>query len=621
MLAIFAVLALVVVATVGYGGIAGTRDVLKAANRMQQSQVAAANQAQVDMMHDAIRADVLRALRAALEEPGTARRVRADLDAHTGSVQTMFKANQEAALPADIQAAMTEVAPSLRRYVDTARQISDAVLANRKAEALLPGFYAQFEQLEGTLAHISTLIEKMAREATKRGEQDVAAARRHVQRVAIWGTIGIFGLAALMGWYVAGRLRALAAAASRIARADYSGTVPDGGFMEGVAIANALRGTLTALREAQQARDQAARDQAEHRAREEAMVETERRAAAALTAQVTEILHAVEAAEQGDLTASVRGDATGEIGRLQNGLLRFFADLRERVDVISETATVLVETSQQLTDRATMMGENARHTLQEADAATGSATVVMQHVQTVAATTEEMEASIREIARNASEAAAVAANAVTRATAATETVARLGASSAGIGEVLKLITTIAEQTNLLALNATIEAARAGEAGKGFAVVAGEVKELAKATADATEDISGRIQALQHDADGATAVIQEIAQVVARIHSLQETIARTVDEQTAAVAEMARSVDQAASHGKAINTNAAHVAERARATAGGAEESRSAALVMAERAAELDRLMEHFHAGHGRDAEAAATVMALPRGLKGTLAGV
>src|SRR6202000_530375 len=104
------------------------------------------------------------------------------------------------------------------------------------------------------------------------------------------------------------------------------------------------------------------------------------------------------------------------------------------------------------------------------------------------------------------------------------TVSKLGESSVEIGQVIKVITSIAEQTNLLALNATIEAARAGEAGKGFAVVANEVKELAKETAKATEDITRKIEAIQADTTSAVAAIGQISEVIGQINDIQNTIA-------------------------------------------------------------------------------------------------
>jgi methyl-accepting chemotaxis protein len=119
-------------------------------------------------------------------------------------------------------------------------------------------------------------------------------------------------------------------------------------------------------------------------------------------------------------------------------------------------------------------------------------------LQSVSKGAEEMTITIQSIAGNVHEAATVASTAAQTVQAANTAVGKLGESSAEIGNVVQVITSIAQQTNLLALNATIEAARAGEAGKGFAVVANEVKGLAKQTAKWTEEISGKINAIQMD---------------------------------------------------------------------------------------------------------------------------
>ena len=171
---------------------------------------------------------------------------------------------------------------------------------------------------------------------------------------------------------------------------------------------------------------------------------------------------------------------------------------------------------------------------------------VSKTAQAVATAVDQMNASIREIAKNAAEAAKVAATAVGVADTTNSSIAKLGESSAEIGKVIKVITSIAQQTNLLALNATIEAARAGEAGKGFAVVANEVKELAKETAKATEDISQKIEAIQADTNGAVTAIREISEIINRIADIQTTIASAVEEQTATTNEMNRNVAEAAS---------------------------------------------------------------------------
>jgi methyl-accepting chemotaxis protein len=148
----------------------------------------------------------------------------------------------------------------------------------------------------------------------------------------------------------------------------------------------------------------------------------------------------------------------------------------------------------------------------------------------------------------------VATEAVVVVHATNTTVARLGDSSIEIGNVVKMITSIAEQTNLLALNATIEAARAGDAGKGFAVVANEVKELARETASATEEISCRVEMIQSDTADAVSAIGEISQIISRINDFQLSIATAVEEQTANSAEMNRNVVEA-------STGVAQISER------------------------------------------------------------
>ncbi len=170
----------------------------------------------------------------------------------------------------------------------------------------------------------------------------------------------------------------------------------------------------------------------------------------------------------------------------------------------------------------------------------------MDSMQTLAAGTEEMTATIREISRNASDASREAAQALLEAGRSNQRIVQLEESSQEIGKVVRIITEVAQHTRLLALNATIEAARAGEAGKGFAVVASEVKELTRETAKATEEIGERIEAIQRDARSAVASIGQIHGVMQQVSDLQTTIAAAVEEQTATTNEMSRHVADGAS---------------------------------------------------------------------------
>ncbi|MSR63059.1 MAG: PAS domain S-box protein [Planctomycetes bacterium] len=257
---------------------------------------------------------------------------------------------------------------------------------------------------------------------------------------------------------------------------------------------------------------------------------------------------------------------------------------------VRTSATALASAAEELSAVCRQMGASAEETSSQANAVSAASEQVSKNIQTVAAGSEEMSASIREIAKNAAEAAKVATNAVQVAQTTNDQISKLGESSAEIGKVIKVITSIAQQTNLLALNATIEAARAGEAGKGFAVVANEVKELAKETARATEEISRKIEAIQSDSKAAVDAIRSIGKIINQINDIQTTIAGAVEEQTATTNEIGRNVAEAAKGSSEIAQNISGVAKAAQDTSSGVANSQQAVAELAKMAAELTKLV-------------------------------
>ena len=259
---------------------------------------------------------------------------------------------------------------------------------------------------------------------------------------------------------------------------------------------------------------------------------------------------------------------------------------------LTNGAHSLASASHQLSAVAKQLTSNSEQTTSQANLASTASDLVTDNVSSVAAAAEQMSATVREIAKNATDAAKVATSAVHAAEDTNKTVAQLGISSVEIGKVIKVITSIAQQTNLLALNATIEAARAGEAGKGFAVVANEVKELAKQTAAATEDISQKIEAIQNNTKGAVAAIQQIGKIIGQINDYQNTIASAVEEQAATTNEIARNAAEAARGSSQISSNIGAVSSTARQTSEGAANALEAAEELSRLANDLRVLVDN-----------------------------
>ncbi|MFL4997734.1 MAG: methyl-accepting chemotaxis protein [Microvirga sp.] len=256
---------------------------------------------------------------------------------------------------------------------------------------------------------------------------------------------------------------------------------------------------------------------------------------------------------------------------------------------LSVAASDLEATAQSMTsvaDKATHQSVGVASASQQTSA----------NVQTVAAATEELSISIREIASQVAQSSSIAERAVVDAQRTNSIVQMLAGSAEKIGHVVQLINSIASQTNLLALNATIEAARAGEAGKGFAVVASEVKELANQTSRATDEISAQIASVQQVTGEAVQAIQAIAGTIGEMSQISVTIAAAMEEQGAATAEISRNVQEAARGTEVVTGSIGEVRQAAGDTGAAASQVLSAAQELARHTASLGQEVDSFLSG-------------------------
>jgi methyl-accepting chemotaxis protein len=271
---------------------------------------------------------------------------------------------------------------------------------------------------------------------------------------------------------------------------------------------------------------------------------------------------------EGDLTMRLEDSGKDEVGELARWFNTFIEklqgiikDIAGGVETLSSSSTELSAISEQMTQgiqNVTEKSTTVSAAAEEMSANMNNVAAAMEQSATntnmVATASEEMSSTIGEIAQNAEKARGISDEASHKATNASTNMDQLGKAANSIGKVIETITDISEQVNLLALNATIEAARAGEAGKGFAVVANEIKELAKQTAEATQDIKDKIEGIQGTTSTTVGQITEITQVIKDVNEVVANIATAVEQQSAATKEIANNVAQASTGIQEVNEN-------------------------------------------------------------------
>ncbi|MFI5304670.1 MAG: methyl-accepting chemotaxis protein [Nitrospiria bacterium] len=350
-----------------------------------------------------------------------------------------------------------------------------------------------------------------------------------------------------------------------------------------------------------------------------------------------------EAMAAGDLTRRLKVESRDEVGQLSLLLNQSIERMSETLTKVISATKTLDQSSEELSQASQMMAANSEETNRQAASVSEAGKQSNENVQAIAAAAEEMTVTIKSISSNLQESTAVTSQAVTMsetinsdiskkaretsdiiskavrvADSTNQAITRLGQSSSEIGEVVKMITSIAQQTNLLALNATIEAARAGEAGKGFAVVANEVKELAKATSKATEDIGQKIERNQTETQEAvTAIgeivtiinqikaisaegsektvlsISEIRKIVGQINEISTSISGAVEEQAVTTSEITKNITVAAQGVAEIVKNISEVALTSNNISKQATKAQNASEALAKMRSELQENINRF----------------------------
>jgi len=281
----------------------------------------------------------------------------------------------------------------------------------------------------------------------------------------------------------------------------------------------------------------------------------------------------------GDLTGVYRARGNDEaahllsaLGRMQDSLKRIVTDIRNSTESIQVASTQVASGNQDLSART----EQTAGSLQQAASSMDELTTTVRH-------SAEAAGQANGLAASASQAATRGGSVVSQVVA---TMDDIHSSSRKIADIIGVIDGIAFQTNILALNAAVEAARAGEQGRGFAVVAGEVRSLAKRSAEAAREIKGLIGASVEKVESGARLVQDAGSTMEEIVAAVRRVSDVMSEITTASAEQAGGIQQ-------VNAAVTQVDQMTQQNAALVEESAAAAHSMREQAGRLAQTVEQF----------------------------
>ncbi|MBR9899630.1 MAG: HAMP domain-containing protein [Rhodospirillales bacterium] len=400
------------------------------------------------------------------------------------------------AIPADDKARISGL---MKSYVTDFKALSAKILQREEELGFLSAFYAEAEPI---LDDISLAIGSIATAEKQRAEQIAATSLVVTIVMYVAGIVALLGLSLLLSGAIVRAISGLTGKMTRLADNDFDVEINEvnrsdeiGEMGRAVRVFRENGIERAKLEEAQRAQDERRRKR-------------------------------MEIQEQ-------------YIKEFDEAVVAVMSDVGSAVEQLHQVSNVLRDSAKTATDQSMAVSSGAEE--------------ASSNVQLVATAATELSASINEISGQVTETSNMAVSATERARSTNDNIQGLNDSAIKIGEVISLISDIAEQTNLLALNATIEAARAGDAGKGFAVVASEVKNLAKQTGKATEDITSQINDIQEATGLAVDAIDEIVKMISDISERASAVAAAVEEQTVATSEISQNVEQAASGTEAISS--------------------------------------------------------------------